>query len=248
MSYLKTTFILTLMLAAFIALPAFSEGTIGANLSHAPNDVSWGLLGDYEHDADAFDFEVEGNIQSGDQYRGKVDTSLTVGFIKFSLNNTLKGYELDTLGRQNDLGASFVLPIGDAVEVAVGVFGRNGNPFQPRNALNTLTDVGFTETDFEGLGLENITLAEGISIKEGSALLGSLETEFEVNRFEIELQGLLELFGEGVKVHQVKSNISTDGALMDNLHWQAVVNIYAQLYGDVIEYESGLTLSTIYRF
>ena len=62
MSYRTTLFILTLMLAALVALPVFATGNIGFNYSRAVDDQNWGFLGDYEHKADIFDFEVEGAV------------------------------------------------------------------------------------------------------------------------------------------------------------------------------------------
>ena len=234
LGFLILTITLITALTMFFTYGASAEGNIAVNVSRVIEDTNWGVIGDYEKGI----FEVEGNLQSGDQYSGNVDVAVTLfDYFRVSSKNTLKGYSLDGLGRVNDLGAAFVLPIGD-IDVAVGVFGRNGNPFEPRNALGTLTDAGFAETDFDGLELADITLAEGISIKGGSSVLGSLETELDVGRFEVELQGLLELLGEGDKVQQVHANISTDGALGGGFMWNVAANVRLQKYGEVVEYEA----------
>ena len=252
MSYRTTLFILTLMLAALVALPVFATGNIGFNYSRAIDDQNWGFLGDYEHKADIFDFEVEGQLQSGDVYRGKTDLSVTLNTplrvdLQLYSNNTLKGYTLDTLGRVNDAGAALVVPIS-SLNVSIGIFGRNGNPFAPRTALSTLTDAGFSEEDFTGLDLENIQLSEGMSIKAGSSLNGSIETEFDISRFEVEVKGLLELLGEGEKVHQLLANIATGGTLLQKFNWQISADLGAQLFGDVIEYETSWITSIGYEF
>ena len=56
------------MLITFMALIfsqfAFAEGNIGFNYSQIIDDTAWGVIGDYEHDAGPFDFEVEGQLQS----------------------------------------------------------------------------------------------------------------------------------------------------------------------------------------
>lgn len=247
-------FLLSLMIAfALMFTPqlTFSEGTIGFTYNRVVEDSNIGFTGDYEYSADRFTVDVGGNLQSGDVYKGKVDTAITfdvsaVGVRLYS-NNALKGYTLNTLGRSNDVGAALVVPIQDD-EVAVGIFGRNGNPFAPRSALGTLTDAGFAEEQFDGLGLADITLAEGISIKEGSSLNASLETELHISRFEVELKGLLELAGEGERVHQLLANISTDGNLFGHVSWQVSGDLAAQLYGEIVEWETGIMVSTLYKF
>ena len=229
---LAITFITALTM--LFTVGAYSEGNVAVNVAGVMDDNAWGVIGDYEKGI----FEIEGNLQSGDQYTGNVDVAVTLfDYLRVSSKNTLKGYSLEGLGRVNDLGAAFVLPVGD-IDVAVGVFGRNGNPFQPRNALGTLTDAGFTEADFDGLGLADITLSEGISIKGGSSVLASLEAEVDVGRFEVELQGLLELLGTDEKVQQLHANISTDGALGDGFTWNVAANVRLQKYGELVEYES----------
>lgn len=248
---LTLTFIAAIVMF-FVTTPAFSEGNIGFNYSRAIDDQNWGFLGDYEHKADIFDFEVEGQLQSGDVYRGKTDLSVTLNTplpidLQLYSNNTLKGYTLDTLGRVNDVGAALVVPI-NSLNVSIGIFGRNGNPFAPRTALGTLTDAGFSEEDLTGLDLENIQLSEGMSIKAGSSLNSSIETEFDISRFEVEVKGLLELLGEGEKVHQLLANIATGGTLLQQFSWQISADLGAQLFGDVIEYEVSWITSIGYEF
>ena len=65
-----------------------------------------------------------------------------------------------------------------------------------------------------------------------------VETEFDTGRFEVELKGLFEVAGEGEKVHQLLTNIATDGDLAIGLNWQAAVNIALQKYGADYEWES----------
>ena len=77
-----------------------------------------------------------------------------VGIRLFS-NNKLKGYTVDTLGRTNDVGAALVIPTGD-LEIAVGVFGRNGNPFGKPNAKDDLVPLGYNEDTLLSLGLDTL--------------------------------------------------------------------------------------------
>ncbi len=219
--------VITLLAAGsmFFTVGAYSEGNVAVNVSGVMDDNAWGVVGEYEKGI----FEVEGNLQSGEAYAGNVDAAVTLfDYFRVSSKNTLKGYELATLGRQNDLGASFVIPIGETVDVAVGIFGRNGNPFTPVYELENPSDPNSA-----------VLKDEGITIQEGSTLLASLEAELDVGRFEIEGQGLLELLGEGDKVQQVRVNISTDGAFFDTgLTWNIAANVRLQKLGEVIEYET----------
>ena len=246
---LAITFIVALTM--LFTVGAYSEGNVGFNYNRAINDASWGVIGDYEYDAGAFDAEIEGNLQSGDVYKGKTDLSITFDVsaigVRLYSNNTLKGYTLDGLGRTNDIGAALVVPTGN-LEIAIGIFGRSGNPFAPRTAEGVLTDAGFSEEALSGLDLAGLTLSEGISIKEGSSVNASLETAFDVNRFEVEVKGLLELLGEGQKTHQLLTNIATDGDLIGGLNWQASVDVAAQLFGDEIQYETAWFLGLGYKF
>lgn len=221
---------------------AYAEGNIGFNYSQIIDDTAWGVIGDYEHDAEPFDFEVEGQLQSGAIYNGNIDTSITfdvsaVGIRLFS-NNKLKGYTLDGLGRTNDVGAALVIPTGD-LEIAIGVFGRNGNPFGKPNAKDDLVPLGYDEDTLLSLGLDTVHPApKGLTIESGNSLNVSAETELDVSRFEVELKGLFEVAGEGQKVHQLLANISTEGDLVGGLNWLAAVNVGFQKYGESIEHES----------
>lgn len=227
--------------AMFFTTGAYSEGNVAVNVaSPAIEDASWGIVGEYERGI----FEVEGNIQSGDTYTGNVDAVLTfrdsigaTGF-RISLKNTFKGFSLNDIGRENDLGAAFIIPVG-GVEVAAGIFGRNSNPFQP---VYELEDPGDPTSAV-------ITKDAGITIQGGSTVLGSLEAELDVGRFEIETQGLLELLGEGEKVQQLHANISTDGALLDTgFIWHASANVRLQKYGELVETEADYFLGIGKKF
>ena len=234
--------ILLICVALLFSQFAYAEGNIAVNYSQIIDDTSWGLIGDYEHDRGSFDFEVEGQLQSGAIYNGNVDTAITfdvssVGIRLFS-NNKLKGYTLGGLGRTNDVGAALVIPTVD-LEIAIGVFGRNGNPFGKPNAKDDLLPLGYDEDTLLSLGLDTLQPApKGLTIEGGNSLNVSAETELEARNFEVEFKGLFEVAGEGEKVHQLLTNIATDGDLAIGLNWQAAVNIALQKYGADYELES----------
>ena len=214
------------VLTMFFTTGAYSEGNIAVNVAGVMDDNAWGVIGDYEKGI----FEVEGNLQSGDAYAGNVDVSVNLlnDVIRVSSKNTLKGFSLDELGRTNDLGASVVFGVSDEVDIAVGIFGRNGNPFAPVYELEDPSDP-----------TSAVLKDAGITIKSGSTMLASLETELDVGRFEVEVQGLLELLGTDDKIQQVRANISTDGALFNTgITWNVAADVRLQKYGELVETET----------
>ena len=235
-----------------------AEGNVGFNYSRAIEDANWGAHGDYEKDFGAAAIDLEASLQSGDVYTGDAEAGLTfdtpIGFdagpmgVRIYSSGLLKGYTLGTIGYDNRIGADLVIPVYQNTTVSVGIFGRTGNPFAPRTALGTLTDVGFEEDVFDGLGLEGIELDEGISIKPESSVNAAVKAEFDVSRFEIEVKGLLELAGKGAKAHQINTDISTGGSLIGGLNWRLNADIITQLYGDTVEYEIRNFLGLEYPF
>ena len=232
-----------------------SEGNIGLSYNRAVDDQSGGLFGEYEHDAGPFDFEIEGQLQSGDVYDGNLNLAITFDLfsrvgVRLASDNDLKGYSLDTLGRQNNMGIDLVVPIGVGdVEFSVGIFGRNGNPFENPSALNTLLGEGFVEDELTELGLGEIYPEDrGIVLPDGSAVGAAIKGEFDVSRFEVGLKALLELFGEGEKAHQLRLDIGTNGELAAGFQWQINANLAAQSSGGVIQYETSWITGINYPF
>ena len=233
-----TTIFAIIVMTLFVAFVfTCNANTIGFSYDRAIDESNWGLHGDYETGVENLDFELEGQLQSGDAYIGNLDLSFTLfDYLRIESNNLLKGYELDTIGRKNNIGASFVFPIDD-IEVAVGIFGVNGNPFEPVYELSDPTDP------------DSATIKDsGITIKEGSTLNAALSTELDLSRFEIGLRGLLELTGEGEKVHQFDVDIGTSGNWTDSINWTLQTRISAQLFGDVLEYETRILSGIEYPF
>ena len=232
------------ILVAFVAIllwkpPAFAN-TIGFSYSQAVDDHSWGIHGDYEEQvADAVKVGLEGQLQSGDVYLGNLDLALTFDLlldVHLESNNTLKGYQLDTLGRTNDLGLSLVVPTGD-IEWSVGIFGKNGSPFGEVWELADQTDPTSAKL-----------VDAGLSIKEGSSLNVAIRGEFDLSRFEIGVRGLFEALGEGEKVHQLDFDVETGGQLTQSVGWAVQGKLTGQLYDGVVEYETALISSVQYSF
>ena len=68
---------LFVLLFAQFHVYALSTGNIGFNFSQVIDDQSIGLTGEYNYDGDGFGFEADGDLQSGDIYRGKLHAEFT---------------------------------------------------------------------------------------------------------------------------------------------------------------------------
>lgn len=252
----------TIIVAAIFALlsvlpskKAYSEGNIGLSINRSVDEHNAGIFGDYETDVGPLGLEIEGQLQSGDVYDGHLNLAVlwnfkNIGF-RVASDNDLKGYSLDTLGRQNNLGLDFVVPIGGSgVELSVGVFGRNGNPFEKPSALNTLLDEGFVEDEIAPLGLAEIYPKDrGIVLPDGSAAGMAIKGEFDVSGFKIGLKTLLELLGEGEKVHQFRLDIGTGGTFdSTGVEWEIYSTLTAQKSGNTIQYEDSWMTRFSYPF
>ena len=244
-----------LLLIALMLFPAqtFAEGALGFSLNRALDDQSWGLFGEHAHHAERFDTEFEGSLQAGDAYRGETETAITFDVgnrlgVRLYSHNTFKGHTLSDIGRVNDMGVALAVPTGD-MEVAIGIFGRNGNPFAIPTAKDILVGEGF---DGDTLPEELATLEsgqKGLSIKDGSSVNAAISAEFDVRRFEVETKALLEIAGEGERVHQLLTTLATDGQFPRlGLDWKIVLDIDAQWFDGTIEYETAWLTTLGYRF
>ena len=235
---------LTILFATllFSMFAVFAQAnSIGFSYSRAVDDVSVGIHGDYEKSLGNIDVELEGQLQSGNIYVGNLDLSATfIKYVKVSSNNNLKGYELDSLGRENVLSLSAVVPFLENYEVSIGVFGRNGNPFSPAyelsDASNPLSEI--------------IEKNAGITMSEGSNWGVSVEAGFDVSMFEVDIQLLLD--PENVR-HQGILNIGTGGKLFNNFGWNANLDIISQSIDEedsesVLEFETSTIIGVNYRF
>lgn len=236
--------LLILLITAITALTmlftvgAYSEGNVGFNYNRALADSSWGINADYETEVrENVNFGIEGQLQSGNAYLGNLDLSVTLfKNLRLESNNVLKGYEIRKLGRTNDLGLSFVIPI-NSTEWSVGVFGNNGSPFPEVYELKDTSDPTSAEL-----------VDSGISIKDGSSLNVAVRGELDVSRFEIDARAIFEVAGQGEKAHQLNLGVETGGQLIGGIGWSINGKIKTQLYSGVIEYEHALISSIQYDF
>ena len=207
------------LLASTLLLSAkfgYADGSLGVSYSQIIDDRSLGLTGDYMTlISDRVTFEADGQLQAGGIYNAKINTDFTFDIatvdLKLLIEGNLKGYTLDSLGRSQSIGLAFTLPVNE-LNFDVGIGGTNASPFGAPNAFETLVGAGFAESTIEGKGLSALTPAsKGIPFRNGSALNAFLSTGFEAGIFDVNVKGVIELLGEGDKMHQVNTTFKTGG-------------------------------------
>lgn len=236
--------ILAIVAAALIATTPLFANTIGFTYGEALDDSNWGVNADYEGQlADNVKFGAEGLLQTGDVYAGNLNLSVTLwDKLRLESNNIFTGYEIATLGRDNDLGASYVFSLG-GLEISAGLFGKNGNPFQP---VFELADP----TDPTSAALKD----SGILVKDGSTLNLGVRTELEFSILgrdvEVGLRSLFEVAGEEgtEKAHQLRADIQTGGQLRDGINWVVQAQVIAQAWAGEITYQRTTNIGLNYQF
>lgn len=232
---MSKTLVLILMIASAILAPPVLANEVGFIYSQASNDSNWGINADWEKRlTELFKVGVEGQLQSGDVYLGDANFALTLNLpvdVRFESNNRLKGYSLDGIGSSTDLGASLVFPLGNT-EWSAGVFGKRGNPFAPAYELTDPTDPTSAEL-----------IDSGIEIIEKSSLNLAIKGEFDKTvldrTIEVGVRTLLELLGEGDKVHQLIVDLETGGKAF-GVNWTIQGQIIAQAHGNVIRHDRSI--------
>ena len=231
---------------------ANADGTVGFTYSQIIDDKSLGVTGEYERElTERVTFEADGQLQTGDIYNGTLNTNFVFDIaaidLKLLVENQYKGYDLDTLGRAQSVGLAFSVPI-DNLNIDVGIGGVNSSPFDTPNAFDTLVSEGFSESDISGKGLDAVTPApKGIPFKNGSALNAFMATGFEKGVFDIDIKAIIELLGEGDKMHQVNTVFSTNGTVAGLLITTSV-ELGLVSYQDAIHHEIATVTSVGFEF
>lgn len=240
---------LTLMiLLVLFAHVAYAGGNMGVTFNQVIDDRSGGVVGEYEYNGDPFDFQVDGQLQFGDIYRGKARAELifdisAVG-IKLLTDITSKGYTLDTLGRSQNVGIALTVPV-KSLNFDIGIGGKNSNPWDAPNALDELVPKGYNESELEALGLAEIHPApKGIPFRSGNFLNAFVETGFEKGNVEVDLKGISEVAGEGERAHELHTRFQSSRQLFDRVNLNVGLEVGFQLYEEVIHYETAL-LTTV---
>lgn len=240
-----TLLILAVSILFFVSLGY--ANSIGGTYSQVIDDRSFGLTGDYQTSlTDRVGLEIDAQGQAGDIYKGRLQADLVIGVstfdIKILTENKVKGYSLDSLGREQSIGLAASVPV-ENLNFDIGVGGKNASPFGVPNAFDTLVADGFSESDLEGKGLDAITAAtRGIPFKNGNTVNLFVETGFTKGIFDIDVRGVLEILGEGSKMHQVNVDFNTSGKI-SGIVVTSGIEIGLASYLDAIYYETALVTS-----
>ena len=228
------------------------SGSLGFTYSQIIDDRSLGVTADYETElTKRVMFEADGQIQAGDIYNAKIKTDFTFDVstvdLKLLIENKIKGYTLNSLGREQSLGLAFSVPV-ESLNFDVGIGGKNASPFGAPNAVDTLVSAGFSETELTGKGLEALTpVLKGLPFKNGNSVNAFIVTGFEAGIFDVDLKGVVELLGQGDKQHQVIFNFKTGGKVYDvNLTTDLELSLMS--YRDAIHYETAVVTTAGFDF
>ena len=250
----KASFATFIIVAALMLSAKFgyADGSLGVSYSQIIDDRSLGVTADYETQlADRVKFEADGNLQAGDIYNAKINTDFTFDIatvdLKLLIENKVKGYTLDTLGREQSLGLAFSVPV-EILNFDVGVGGKNASPFGSPNAYDTLISKGFSETELTGKGLESLSAAlKGLPFKNGNSVNAFIITGFEAGIVDIDVKGIIELLGEGDKQHQAILNFKVGGKVYD-VNVTTALELSLMSYQSDIHYETAVITSAGFDF
>ena len=227
----------TALLLLLLSTTALFADSIGLTVNQIIDDTSWGITG--EKQFESINAELDASLQSGDLYLGQYHANIILlGNIKVFADGTIKGYQLDGLGRQADLGLAATFDAG-GLTIDLGIFGRNAGVFATPNARGDLLDRGYAEADLPA-DLANISPAPaGLTFKDGNSINALISTE--LGPFKI--RALPELFGSGVPVHQLITNYEHDWTLPEvdkrlTPELNLSIELGLQKYDGTIEYET----------
>lgn len=225
------------MVLAMIFVAMAEANTIGITYNKVAEDTGWGAIANLNGTiADTLNTELDVQLQGGDVIKGRY--ALEVGYKSLIVfqNGNIKGYRLDGLGNELDLGLKTQVKVGQ-LDVAVGVFGRNASEFAIPTAESVLLENGFA-ADALPEGLADIAPApSGLRIYAGRNLNLLLSTELEVDRWDVGIRVLPQLTGE-IKAHQALLTAQTDVALTENIDLNLGGEVAFQSVDGVLEYET----------
>lgn len=244
MCYRTLLFILTVMMGLFVSVPAYSEGNIGITYNHVVDDRSGGLVGDFKHEGEMIDFEMDAQLQIGDVLRGKAHAEIVFDWlldIKLATDVTGKGYTLDSMGRDQNANIGFTVPY-QGLNFDVGIGGSSASPWAAPSAIDVLVPKGFNEGELEALGLGDVfPKPKGLPFLDGNFLNAYVATGFEKGGMDIDLKGIFQLTGEE-KANQVHTRFQTSRDL-GPLKATVALEFAFMAYQDEIYYETGSFIS-----
>lgn len=212
--------VFTLAIVSLLFAQSLYANSVGVTYTQIIDDRSLGVAADYTTPLGSrVTFESDAQLQIGDVYHGNIDTNFVFDVstvdLKLLIGNKIKGYDVNSLGREQTVGLAFTLPV-DEMNFDVGIGGKNSSPFGSPNAYDVLVGEGFNESDLDGKGLDSVTPAlKGLPFKNGNSVNAFVTTGFGLGIFDVDVKGVLELLGEGDKQHQAIFDFKTGGKVGD---------------------------------
>lgn len=240
MNYLSKTWLGCLFVAVmlFVAVSMSQANTIGITFDKVIDDVSWGgianLQGNLTEDVLA---ELDVQLQGGDQIKGRYGLEVGISAISVFHYGNIKGYSLDGIGSELDIGAKGTINIG-GLDVSVGLFARNASEFAGRTAQSILVDEnGFDPSGLPpGLG-ELSPPPTGLKIHPGASANLLLETAFDKGGIGITARLMPQVTGED-RAHQGLLIAKKSLQLTDIWNLDLGGELAFQLHDDSIDYET----------
>ena len=240
-------FIFVIMLA-MICVAMSQANTVGISYSKVAEDTGWGGVANLEGViTEGVRGELDVQLQGGDIIKGRYTAEVGISGISVFHSGNIKGYSLDGLGNELDLGAKGTIKVS-GLDVSVGVFGRNASEFAGRTAQSILVDENDIDADVLPAGLDAISPApSGLKIVPGSSVNLLLETSFDVERFAIALRGMPQLTGD-IKAHQLLVIANTDVPVTENISLNLGGEVAFQSVDETIEYETAALVTVDIEF
>ena len=237
-------------LSADAQLPATVDATsIAATYNEIAGARGWGVLGAMPFEAGGITGNFSGIAQGGGpivrgKYHAEAGIRLRDFYLKLYTDGTFKGYAIDTLGWQADIGLAVQFPDFDIAGFhatgGAGVFGRNAGAFGPPNARDDLEHLGYDPNALDGRDLESLhPPPSGLSFKSGNSLnLLAYFLLVHPRGFNVSVKAMPEVVGAGGnRVHQLILTPSTSFALRENVDVELGADIGIQTFDGTIESE-----------
>ncbi len=245
-STMKKIWLLMIIFTLAFTITVHAQTNIGGTYANIASEQGWGVTVDTSHDTGKVEINIDGTAQGGDAiiwgtWHGEAIFDVSVFGVKLFVDGRFKKYTGQETGDNRDYGAAIQLPpIGiDGLDVGIGVFGRNANPFGRPNLYDDAEALGYNRNDYEGLGLENIQPPPtGLSpMPLGTSVNMLVYGTWQINdEWKVKVRAMPQLTGKD-KVHQLIVSPEVHFDLGERLGLTLSGDIAFQTYQEVIERE-----------
>lgn len=249
---MRKLLLLTIIFSIAIVLSTHAQTNIGGTFSNIAGERAWGVTVDTSHDTGKVEINLDGTAQGGGSilwgtWHAEAIFDVSVFGVKFFVDSRFKKYTGQEFGDNRDYGAAIQLPpLGIAgLDVGIGVFGRNSNPFGRPNAYDDLEGLGYNRNDYEGLGLEKIQPPpRGLSPQPlGTFVNLIIYGKWVINEdWKVKVRAMPQLTGEE-KVHQLIISPEVSFDMSDRVNLVFSGDLGFQTFDDTLERELAIFAS-----